>query len=122
MAGGGSITTITGSSPVAVTNADPARPNISVAGAVASTAGAGGSDGLITAIEKEKLAGIASGAKVGTVTNVSGTAPIHVATPTSTPVITVDTASATATGVVQIADAAAITAGVVLVSLIVTKL
>jgi hypothetical protein len=109
--GGGVVAAVTGTAPVVVTSTDPTRPDISVANAVASTSGAGGSAGLITAVDLEKLAGIASGAQPGTVTNVSGTAPIQVATGTSTPVISVQDASTTAKGVVQLADAAAVTAG-----------
>jgi hypothetical protein len=109
--GGGVVAAVTGTAPVTITSTDPTRPNVAVANAVASTAGAGGSAGLITAVQLEKLDGIASGAQPGTVTNVSGTAPIQVATGTSTPVISVQDASTTVKGVVQLADAAAVTAG-----------
>jgi len=104
------VTTVTGTAPVTIGGTATA-PDVRVADAVASTAGAGGSAGLITAVQLEKLNGIASGAQPGTVTNVSGTAPIQVATGTSTPVISVQDASTTVKGVVQLADAAAVTAG-----------
>lgn len=107
----GGVTAVTGSAPVVVTATDPARPNIAVPNAVASSSGAGGSSGLLTAVDKEKLDGIASGAQAGTVTTVTATAPLHVATPTTTPALTIDHASTTADGVVQLADATAITAG-----------
>lgn len=107
----GTITAVTGTAPVTVTNTNPAQPNIAVANAQPSTAGAGGSSGLMTAVDKEKLNGIASGAQAGTVTTVTATAPLHVATPTTTPALTIDHASATAFGVVQLADATAITGG-----------
>jgi len=79
--------------------------------AIASATGAGGSAGLLTAVDKEKLDGIASGAKAGTVTTISATAPLHVTTPTTTPALTIDDATVLAKGVVQLADAAAITGG-----------
>ena len=109
--GGGSLTGVTGTAPVTVTNTDPAKPNISVGNAIASATGAGGSAGLLTAVDKEKLDGIASGAKAGTVTTISATAPLHVTTPTTTPALTIDDATVLAKGVVQLADAAAITGG-----------
>ncbi len=109
--GGGSLTGVTGTAPVTVTNTDPAKPNISVGNAIASATGAGGSAGLLTAVDKEKLDGIASGAKAGTVTTISATAPLHVTTPTTTPALTIDDATVLAKGVVQLADAAAFTGG-----------
>jgi hypothetical protein len=104
------VTSVTGTAPVTIGGTATA-PNVSVTNAVASTSGAGGSAGLMTAVDKEKLDGIASGAATGTVTNVTGTAPVQVATGTTTPVISVTAASTTATGIVQLADAAAVTAG-----------
>lgn len=104
------VTSVTGTAPVTIGGTATA-PDVSVAAAVASAGGAGGSAGLITAAQLEKLNGIASGAATGTVTNVTGTAPIHVATGTSTPVVTVDAASTTASGVVQLAVAADVAAG-----------
>jgi hypothetical protein len=104
------VTRVTGTAPVTIGGTATA-PDVSVAAAVASTAGAGGSAGLISAVDLEKLAGIASGAQPGTVTNVTGTSPVQVATGTSTPVISVLDASTTAKGIVQLADAAALAAG-----------
>jgi hypothetical protein len=104
------VTSVTGTAPVTIGGTATA-PNVSVTNAVASASGAGGSAGLMTAVDKEKLDGIASGAAAGTVTNVTGTAPVQVATGTTTPVISVDAASTTASGIVQLADAAAVTAG-----------
>lgn len=100
-----SVTSVTGTAPVVVGGTATA-PAISVSNAVASAAGAGGSAGLLTAVDKEKLDGIASGAQTGTVTSISGTAPVQVATPTTTPVISVDDASTTAKGITQFATSA----------------
>lgn len=109
----GTVTAVTADSPISVTNTDPAKPHLSIATAIASTAGAGGAPGVMTPAMAEKLAGIASGAQPGTVTNVTGTAPVNVATGTTTPVISVADASTTAKGIVQLADAAAVAAGTV---------
>lgn len=103
---------ISGVAPVVVTKTNPAAPVVSVANVVASTGGGtGGTAGLMTAAMAEKLNGIAAGAQTGTVTTVTASAPLHVATPTTTPALTIDNASITAHGVVQLADAAAVTAG-----------
>jgi hypothetical protein len=107
----GTLTAVTADAPITVTNTNPAQPHLAIAAATPSTAGAGGTSGLLTASDKEKLDGIASGAKAGTVTTVTATAPLHVASPTTTPALTIDNASTTAVGVVQLADAAAVTAG-----------
>ena len=59
--------------------------------------------GLLTSTDKAKLDGITAGAKPGTVTSVSGTAPIVITgTATTTPTVTVTAASTTASGVVQL--------------------
>nr|BFD60765.1 hypothetical protein CKG001_28720 [Bdellovibrio sp. CKG001] len=50
---------------------------------------------------------------VGTVTNVTGTAPIQVATGTTTPVISVDNATTTTKGVVQVGSGIAVSAGTI---------
>ena len=107
----GTLTAVTADAPITVTNTNPAQPHLSIAAATPSTGGAGGTSGLLSASDKEKLDGIASGAKAGTVTTVTATAPIHVATPTTTPALTIDNASVSAPGVVQLADAGAVTAG-----------
>lgn len=52
-----------------------------------------------------------AGGAGGTVTNVSGTAPISVANGSSTPAISISTATTSATGVVQLADATVSKAG-----------
>ena len=105
------VTAITADTPISVTNTNPAQPHISIATAQPSSKGAGGAPGVMTAVMAEKLDGIASGAQPGTVTNVTGTAPVHVATGGTTPVISIDPASTTAAGTVQLADAAALAAG-----------
>jgi hypothetical protein len=107
----GTLTAVTADAPITVTNTNPAQPHLAIAAATPATGGAGGTSGLLTASDKEKLDGIASGAKAGTVTTVTATAPLHVASPTTTPALTIDNASTTAAGVVQLADAAAVTAG-----------
>ena len=65
----------------------------------------------MSAIDKEKLDGIAVGAEVGTVTEVTGTAPIQVTNGTDVPLITVDNSTTTDVGVVRLADSTAITSG-----------
>ncbi|WP_374027567.1 tail fiber domain-containing protein [Bdellovibrio bacteriovorus] len=50
---------------------------------------------------------------VGTVTNVTGTAPVQVATGTTTPVISVDPATTGARGVVQVGSGIAVTSGTI---------
>lgn len=110
-AASGTLTAVTADAPITVTNTNPAQPHLSVSNATPSTGGAGGTAGLLTAVDKEKLDGIASGAATGTVTAVTASLPIHVATGTTTPALTIDNATATAVGVVQLADAAAVTAG-----------
>ena len=90
------VSTVTADSPITVTATNPTKPHISIATAQPSTAGAGGAPGVMTAVMAEKLDGIASGAKPGTVTNVTGTAPVQVANGDTTPVISIDVASTTA--------------------------
>ena len=107
----GTVTAVIADSPLSVLNTNPAQPHISIADVTPSTGGAGGNSGAMTAVMAEKLAGIASGAQPGTVTNVTGTAPVQVATGGTTPVISVDPATTTAAGIVRLADAAAVTAG-----------
>lgn len=98
-ASGGGIVAITGTAPVQVAGT-AAVPVLSVGVAVASTAGVGGSSGLMTAGQAEQLT------KMGTVTGVTGTAPIQVATGTVTPVISIDLATNTVTGALKVATAA----------------
>ena len=107
----GTVTAVIADSPISVDNTNPAQPHLSIADVTPSTGGAGGNSGAMTAVMAEKLAGVASGAQPGTVTNVTGTAPVQVATGTTTPVISVTDASTTAKGIVQLADAAALAAG-----------
>lgn len=107
----GTLTDVTADAPITVTKTNPAQPHLAIAAATPSTAGAGGTPGVMTAADKEKLDGISAGAAAGTVTTVTATAPLHVATPTSTPALTIDAATTTAPGVVRLADAAAVTNG-----------
>jgi hypothetical protein len=106
------VTLVTGTAPVQVGGSFNA-PVISVDLVTPSTQGSGGSDGLMTAQDKERLDNIPDGAADGTVTQVSGSGPVKVATGTTTPVISIDPATTAAVGVVQLADAAAVTAGTV---------
>ena len=107
----GTVTAITATSPLSVDNTNPAQPHLLIGPASPSTGGVGGAPGVMTAVMAEKLDGISSGAQPGTVTNVTGTAPVQVATGGTTPVISVTDATTTAKGIVQLADAAALTAG-----------
>lgn len=67
---------------------------------------AAGAAGFMTGADKTKLDGVASGAtaNTGTVTSVSGTAPIAVATGTSTPAISISAATTSAAGSMSAAD------------------
>ena len=102
--GAAGVTAVTGTSPVVV-GGTAQKPDISVSAATTSAAG------LLSAADKTKLDGITAGAAAGTVTTVTASSPLHVATATTTPALTIDDASTTAKGVVQLADAAAVTAG-----------
>lgn len=51
-----------------------------------------------------KLAGVATGAQIGTVTSVSGSGAIHVSNGTSTPAITIDAATTSVPGTMSAAD------------------
>jgi len=95
----GGVASITGTAPVKVAGTTVV-PVLSVDVAVASTAGVGGSSGLMTAGQAEQMT------KMGTVTGVTGTAPIQVKTGTITPVISIDAATNTATGALKVATAA----------------
>jgi len=92
------IASITGTAPVKIAGTTTV-PVLSVDLAVASTAGVGGSSGLMTAGQAEQIT------KMGTVTGVTGTAPIQVATGTVTPVISIDAATNTVTGALKVATA-----------------
>ena len=104
------VLTVSSSAPI-VTGGTATNPSLSITGATPSSSGVGGSAGSLSASDKEKLDGIASGAKPGSVTEVSGSAPIDVVNGTTTPTITIDNGSTSAVGVVRLADDAAVTSG-----------
>ena len=89
----GTVTNVSGTSPISVSN-QTTTPVVSIQAASATQ------DGYMTSAQFSKLAGIAEGstANVGTVTNVSGTAPISVSNQTSTPTVSIAAASAQSAG------------------------
>lgn len=89
----GTVTQVSASAPLSVANPST-TPAISMAAASATD------DGYMTSAQFSKLAGIAEGAtaNTGTVTNVSGTAPISVSNQTTTPTISISAASGSAAG------------------------
>lgn len=89
----GTVTQVSASAPLSVANPST-TPAISMAAASATD------DGYMTSAQFSKLAGIAEGAtaNTGTVTNVSGTAPISVANQSTTPTISIAAASASSAG------------------------
>ena len=89
----GTVTNVTGTSPISVANGTT-TPAISI------QAASNTQDGYMTSADFKKLAGIAAGAtdNEGTVTNVSGSAPISVTNPTTTPTISIAAASANSAG------------------------
>lgn len=105
------VISVKGADPIEVDSSDSNNPVISVKDVSPATGGAGGQKGVMSAIDKEKLDGIAVGAEVGTVTEVTATAPIKVTNGKAVPLITVDNATTTDVGVVRLADSTAITGG-----------
>ena len=101
---------VSGTAPVRV-GGSASAPVVSVDLVVASSQGIGGSNGLMSAADKERLDAIPDGAASGTVTQVSGAGAVKVTNGTTTPTISVDPATAAAAGLVQLADGPAITAG-----------
>ena len=87
----GTVTSVSGTAPISVATGT-STPAISMAVATASA------NGYMTSTYALKLDGIAAGAQPGTVTSVSGTAPISVATGTSTPAISMAAATASVNG------------------------
>jgi hypothetical protein len=96
---GGGVSQVSGTAPIDVATGTT-TPVVSIR---AATTGAAGS---MSAADKTKLDGVATGAtaNVGTVTNVTGAAPIVVATGTSTPAISIAAASTVAPGSMSAAD------------------
>lgn len=83
---------------------------IAATGAAALAALTVGTNGQVLRANSATATGLEWGADfVGTVTNVTGTAPVSVATGTTTPVISVSAASTSASGVVQLTDSIATT-------------
>ena len=92
------VTSVSGTAPIVSSGGN--TPAISISAATTSAAGS------MSATDKAKLDGIASGAtaNTGTVTSVTGTAPISVATGTSTPAISISAATTAAAGSMSAAD------------------
>jgi len=91
----GGVTSVTGTSPIA--SSGGATPAISIS---AATTGAAGS---MSSADKTKLDGIAAGAQPGTVTGVTGTAPI-VSSGGTTPGVSISAATISAAGSMSSAD------------------
>lgn len=73
-----------------------------------------GSNGQVLTADSAVAAGVKwATPNAGTVTSVSGTAPVQVATGTSTPVISVDAATTGARGVVQVGSGIAVSSGTI---------
>lgn len=73
-----------------------------------------GSNGQVLTVDTATASGLKwASPTVGTVTSVSGTAPVQVATGTTTPVISVDPATTGARGVVQIGSGIAVSSGTI---------
>ena len=102
---GAGVLSVQGQKPIVINDADPKNPVITITEVNQSLPGA------MSAADKVKLDAIADGADVGTVTKVTGDAPIDVTSQDSTPNITIATATISAVGVVRLADATAITNG-----------
>lgn len=89
----GTVTNVSGTSPISVANGT-STPTVSIQAASKTQ------DGYMSSEAFTKLDGIAEGAtaNVGTVTNVSGTAPISVSNGTSTPTVSIAAASGSSAG------------------------
>lgn len=98
------VTSVSGVAPVQITG-DSANPVVSVTAATDTAAG------TMSGADKAKLDSIQPNSDIGTVTEVTGNAPVQVVTGTTTPVITVSVATTANTGVTQLADATAVTNG-----------
>lgn len=104
------VQSVTGSAPVRI-GGTAALPDVSVDLVAPSVSGTGGSPGLISASDKEKLDKLDPNAASGTVTSVAGTGPVKVSTPNTTPTISIDDATSSAFGLVRLADQVAVAAG-----------
>lgn len=89
----GTVTNVSGTSPISVSS-QSTTPVVSIQAASATQ------DGYMSSTQFSKLAGIAEGAtaNTGTVTNVSGTAPISVTNQSTTPTVSIAAASANSAG------------------------
>lgn len=113
------VETIQGTLPITVNSETAASPIIGVNSATTAAEGvvsiatdadvASGTAGkVVTSAQLKTTNDAISNAGGGTVTNVTGVAPVQVANGTSTPAISVDAASTSAAGVVQLEDASAL--------------
>lgn len=124
--GGGGVTSVTASAPLAATAG--ATPDISLTGTIpvlnggtgaTTVAGAqanllpsqAGNPGKLLSTDGAGVLSWVAAGGTGTVTGVTGTLPITVATGTTTPVIAINAATTALPGSVQLADAAASQAG-----------
>ena len=114
--GGANLNITTPSSDVATTGAigtattaaraDHVHAHSNLSGGSLHAAATTSAAGFLSATDKTKLDGIASGAQPGTVTAVTGSAPISVANGTSTPTITISAATTSAAGTLSATDKA----------------
>ena len=113
------VETVSGAVPITVNSDDAANPIVSVSDATTSAVGvvqiasdtdvANGTAGVVvTAAQLKTTNDNISAAGGGTVTNVTGVAPIEVANGTSTPSISVTAATTSDAGVVVLEDASAL--------------
>ena len=111
------VTAVTGSLPITVNSDNAAAPNVSVNAAASdgSTSGvvtiatnadvaAGTANKVVTSAQLKDTNDAISAAGGGTVTNVTGTAPIQVASGTTTPAISIDAGTFTEVGAVKLQD------------------
>ncbi len=116
---GAGVESVQGTLPITVNSDTASTPIIGVNAATTSTAGVvelatdndvaqGTSGKVVTSAQLKTTNDAISNAGGGTVTNVTGTAPIVVASGTTTPAISITAASTSAAGAVQLEDASTI--------------
>ena len=109
------VTSVTGSLPITVDSTNAASPNVSVNAAATDASGvvtiatdadvaAGTANKVVTSAQLKTTNDAISNAGGGTVTNVTGTAPIQVASGTTTPAISIDDGTFTEVGAVKLQD------------------
>ena len=109
------VTSVTGSLPITVNSDNAASPNVSVNAAATDASGvvtiatdadvaAGTAGKVVTSAQLKTTNDAISNAGGGTVTNVTGTAPIQVASGTTTPAISIDAGTFNEVGAVKLQD------------------